>query len=143
MISKLSQPNPSFFHELLQLSQTLQKEHGRAAAEGLTEEELAIFVVQGYQPFILLKPRPELTKAEIEQIRQGAKEMLAVLKEKKLVLDWRKSEIKRAMVQLYVRQQLEKMLPPAYKPQLEQKAEQVYLHLESRYESAGRSVYAS
>ena len=90
----------------------------------------------------MLKPRLELTKAEIEQVRQGAKEMLAVLKKEKLKLDWQKSEMKRSMVRLYVRQQLEKVLPPAYKPHVQDKEEQIYLHLARAYESAGGSVYS-
>ena len=54
-------------------------------AEGLTEEELALFD-------ILTKPEPELTKAEEAEVKKVCRELLATLKREKLVLDWREKQ---------------------------------------------------
>jgi hypothetical protein len=63
----------------------------RTIAEGLTEEELALFD-------ILTKPEPVLTKAEEAEVKRVCRELLATLKREKLVLDWRETQQARASV---------------------------------------------
>jgi type I restriction enzyme, R subunit len=72
----------AFFEELKTFAHTLTAEEQRGIAEGLTEEELALFD-------ILTKPEPVLTKAEEAEVKKVCRELLATLKREKLVLDWR------------------------------------------------------
>ena len=72
----------AFFTELKDFVQVLTAEEQRAIAEGLTEEELALFD-------ILTKPEPVLTEAEEAGVKKVCRELLATLKREKLVLDWR------------------------------------------------------
>jgi len=61
-------------------------------AEGLSEEELAIFD-------ILTKPEPTLTKQEEAEVKKVAQALLQTLKWEKLVLDWRLKQQSCAEVQ--------------------------------------------
>ncbi len=125
-----------FFERLLAFAQELQEEDQRKIGEQLSEEELAIYD-------LLLKPRPDLTKEEIKQVKGVARQMLQVLKTEKLVLDWRKKQQSRAAVQVTIAEWLDK-LPDAYEQDLwEQKVQQVYTHVYDNYYGNGRSVYAS
>lgn len=125
-----------FFERLILFAQELQEEDQRKVAEQLSEEELAIYD-------LLLKPRPELTKKEIKQVKDVAREMMQVLKREKLVLDWRKKQQSRAAVQLAVEEWLDK-LPAAYDADMwQEKVKQVYTHVYDNYYGNGRSVYAS
>lgn len=54
----------------------------------------------------------DLTGAEVKQVKVVARELLATLKETKLVIDWRKKQQARAGVKLTIRESLAK-LPPA------------------------------
>ena len=123
-----------FFERLLAFAQTLQEEDQRAISEKLNEEELAIYD-------LLLKPRPKLSQAEVKQVKQVAQEMLATLKEEKLILDWRKKQQARAAVQLAIEEWLDQ-LPSAYEePLWQQKVQSVYGHIYDNYYGNGRSVY--
>ena len=124
------------FEELLRLARDLDAEEQRAVAEGLTEEELAVFD-------LLTKPGPALTATEEEQIKKVAKDLLAALKRNKLVLDWRKKQAARAGVQVAIRRALGSGLPGAYSAaEQREKAEVVYQHVYEAYWGQGRSVYA-
>jgi type I restriction enzyme, R subunit len=61
-----------FFAELMAFAQSLTEEEKRGIAEGLTEEELALFD-------ILTKPEPELSRKE-EEVKKVAKTLLETLK---------------------------------------------------------------
>ncbi len=82
----------------------------RATREELTEEELGLFD-------ILTKPALSLTDAEVKQVKRVARELLATLKEKKLVIDWRKKQQARASVKLCIKEFLGQ-LPSAFTPAL-------------------------
>ena len=69
----------------------MEKEDQRAVAEGLSEEELAMFD-------ILTKPEFDITDAEKVEVKKVARDLLQKLKEAKLVLDWRKKQRTRADV---------------------------------------------
>ncbi len=125
-----------FFEKLLALAQQLNVEEQRGIRENLSEEELALFD-------ILLKPRPELTKAETAKVKLAARELLDTLKAEKLVLDWRKQQRTRAAVRVAIEKTLDKQLPPAYDANLyEQKCDLVYTHVYEKYYGAGRSIYS-
>jgi len=90
----------------------------------------------------LLKPRPDLSKEEIAQVKEVAREMLETLKQEKLTLDWRKKQQARAAVRVAIEEWLDK-LPAAYEqPLWEQKVNQVYEHVYDSYYGDGRSVYS-
>jgi type I restriction enzyme R subunit len=71
------------FTQLIDFAQSLTAEEQRSTREELTEEELALFD-------ILMKPALTLTGAELKRVKRVARELLVILKEKKLVIDWRK-----------------------------------------------------
>ncbi|NJN54658.1 MAG: DUF3387 domain-containing protein [Anaerolineae bacterium] len=121
---------------MLLLTQALTQEEQRGIAENLNEEELALFD-------LLMKPRPELTKDEIEQVKTAARDLLDTLKAEKLVLDWRKRQQTQAQVELTIQDMLDQKLPEAYDTNLyEQKCSQVFDHIYKNYYGAGKSVYA-
>lgn len=70
-------------------SAVLTEEEQRGIAEGLTEEELAVFD-------LLTRPTPKLTKAQEAAVKRAAKDLLGRLKDEKLVLDWRQGHSTRS-----------------------------------------------
>ena len=83
------------FESLLKFVQELDEEEDRAMREGLDEESLAIFDVLR---------KPELTAAEVKQIKEVAVELLKTLKGEKLRIDhWRDKESSRDAVRVVIR----------------------------------------
>jgi type I restriction enzyme R subunit len=124
----------TFFKELLAFKATLTEEEARALAEGLDEEQLAVFD-------LLMRPSPDLTDAERTQVKRVADELLATLKRGKLVLDWRKQQATRAAVRVAIEETLDR-LPEAYTRQIyAQKCDTVYQHVFDSYWDEGHSVY--
>jgi len=70
----------------------MEEEERRAAREGLTEEELAIFD-------LLTKPEPKLTKAQEAEVKKVARDLLVKLQDQLDVFDWRARQQTRAAVQ--------------------------------------------
>jgi type I restriction enzyme R subunit len=125
----------AFFQELLAFKKTLGEEEARALSEGLDEEHLAVFD-------LLMRPAPELSEAEKEQVKKVADELLWTLKNGKLVLDWRKQQTTRAAVRVAVEETLDR-LPEAYTREIYgQKCDAVYQHVFDSYWDDGKSVYA-
>lgn len=124
----------TFFQQLLEFSKKLTEEEARSLSEGLTEEQLAIFD-------LLMRPSPELSDDEKNQVKRVAGELLVVLKRDKIVLDWRKEQGTRAAVRVAVEETLDR-LPEKYTRQLyAQKCDAVYQHVFDSYWDDGRSVY--
>jgi type I restriction enzyme R subunit len=122
------------FAELIKFAQSLNAEEKRGMAEGLTEEELALFD-------ILTKPDPKLTKAQEVEVKRVVKELLDILKAEKLVLDWRSRQQARAAVRQWIEIELDK-LPEAYTPEIfETKCDLAYRHVYDHYVGPGESVY--
>jgi len=125
-----------FFRQLVAFAKYLNEEERRTLAEGLTEEQLAIYD-------LIMRPAPELTEAERLQVKAVAEHLLEVLKREKLVLDWRKEQQSRAAVRLAVETELDH-LPPAFSADVFlEKCESVYRHVFDNYWDDGRSVYAA
>ncbi len=125
-----SQNIEAFFEELKTFAQALTKEDQRAIAEGLTEEELALFD-------ILTKPEPVLTKAEEAEVKKVCRELLATLKREKLVLDWREKQQAKAGVMQAMKIELRR-LPSAYTLDIRaEKMARAYAHVYDRYTGAG------
>ncbi len=123
-----SQNIEAFFEELKSFAHNLTAEEQRGVAEGLTEEELALFD-------ILTKPDPVLTKAEEAEVKKVCRELLATLKREKLVLDWREKQQARAGVMHALRLEIRR-LPLVYtKDAKVQKVARAYAHFFDRYGS--------
>ena len=121
-------------NQLVDFAQSLSAEDQRATREELTEEELALFD-------ILMKPAVSLTAADIKQVKAVARELLATLKEKKLVIDWRKKQQARAGVKLTIKEFLAK-LPAAFSVVVrDQKLDLAFQHVYDSYYGDGKSVY--
>ncbi|MBA3036025.1 MAG: DUF3387 domain-containing protein, partial [Desulfobacterium sp.] len=126
-----------FFRQLMDFAQSLNEEEQRAVGEQLTEEELALFD-------ILTKPVIAMSDADRNKVKATARELLATLKEGKLVIDWRKRQQARAEVRVTIEKLLDQGLPRAYTPELfDQKTAAVFQHVYDAYYGAGRSVYAA
>ncbi len=64
------------------------------------------------------------------------------LNQKKLVLDWRKKQEKRASVKLCIEEMLEK-LPSVFTPEIyHQKCNLIYQHVYEAYYGSGSGIYA-
>ena len=124
----------AFFQQLMEFKQTLSEEEARAVREEMTEEQLAVFD-------LIMRPSPELTDAEKDQVKRVAAELLTTLKRGKLVLDWRKEQQLRAAVRLTVEETLDR-LPEKFTRQLYvQKCDAVYQHVFDSYWDDGHSAY--
>ncbi len=126
-----------FFQQLMAFARSLNEEEKRGMGEQLDEEELALFD-------LLTKPQIELSDADREKVKATARELLATLKQSKLVLDWRKRQQARAEVRVTIEKLLDQGLPRVYTPILfEQKTTAVFQHVYDAYYGAGRSIYAA
>lgn len=124
-----------FFQRLVAFTAQLDEEDRRALAEGLTEEELAIFD-------LLTKPDPHLTEQETKAVKTVARDLLGTLKQGKLVLDWRKHQQSRARVLTAIKDVLDRDLPATYTTALyERKCASVYQHIYDSYYGEGQSIY--
>lgn len=129
-----SQNVEAFFKELKDFAGALTAEEQRALAEGLSEEELALFD-------ILTKPEPILSKAEEIQVKKVCKELLATLKREKLVLDWREKQQARAAVMQTLKLEL-RQLPAQYTKDIRtEKMARAYAHLYDHYYGPGTNAY--
>jgi len=117
------------FDDLVKLAKDLSEEEQRAVKENLSEEELAIFD-------LLLKE--QLNPDEREKVRKTAKDLLAKLKQEKLVLDWREKEQTRAGVKTTISDILYDSLPePTYSEKdCELKGLEVYNFVYEHYQDA-------
>ncbi len=123
------------FEELLKLSNSLDDEQERHVREHLTEEELVIFD-------ILTRPAPELTRAERDEVKKVARELLARLKTL-LVLNWRQKSAARSTLKLAIEDTLDSGLPRAYTPEIyHQKCAALFEHVYESYPERNAGVYA-
>ena len=128
-----SQNIEAFFEELKRFAQALSAEEQRGIAEGLTDEELALFD-------ILTKPEPVLTKGEEAEVKKVCRELLATLKREKLVLDWREKQQAKAGVMQALKMALHPTsLPAAYTKDIRvEKMVRAYAHVYDHYTGASR-----
>ena len=124
----------TFFEQLEELARSLTDDEARVISEELTEEQLAIFD-------LLMRPAPELTDDERAQVKRVADELLAVLRQEKFVLDWRKEQATRAAVRVAVEEVLDRLPEKFTQPLYTQKCNAVYEHVFESYWDNGRSVY--
>jgi len=124
------------FNELVALGKSLTQEQQRHVRENMSEEELVVFD-------ILLKPAPELTTAEKDEIKKVVRELLAKLKSL-LVINWRQKSSARSQVKIAIEDMLDSGLPRAFNPELyKQKCSVLFEHVYEKYPERGAGVYAS
>jgi len=122
----------TLFAELVKFGQDLDAEGQRAAREGLSEEELAVFdlVVQG---------DPELSRRDEQAVKSMARQLLAKLKSSALVLDWRKKQQIRARVRQTIKQELRQL--GAGSGELDSLLGSLYAHIHEAYTDRDHSIY--
>jgi len=85
----------AFFGALKKLIAEMEEEERRAAREGLTEEELAVFD-------LLTRPEPKLTKTQELEVKKVAHHLLEKLQALRVEM-WRKNQQTRAAVHSEIR----------------------------------------
>jgi type I restriction enzyme R subunit len=118
------------YKELIKLAQDLNEEERRHIKEEISEEELAIFD-------ILMKPAPEMSTKERNQVKRVAKDLLETLKREKFSLDWRKRQQSRASVRQAIEMKLDELPPVFIKAMYEQKCNLVWQHVYDVYGVVG------
>ncbi len=126
----------SFFDQLVELGKQLNEEDKRKVAEGLGEEELAIYD-------LLMKPNILLTEDEREKVKEAAKRVLNRLTTSELVMDWRLGEQNRARVRVAISEELDSLPIDKYPRSIfQKKCDDVYTHVYDSYWGIGKSVYS-
>jgi type I restriction enzyme, R subunit len=123
----------AFFEALKRLIAEMDEEERRAAREGLTEDELAIFD-------LLTKPEPKLTKAQEVEVKKVARELLLKLHDQ-LDFEWRKTQETRGAVKFTIRQTLNELPEEPYPQELyDTKVDAVWAYIFSRSHQAQASA---
>ena len=116
-----------FFEALKAFIGEMDDEEQRAAREGLTEEELAIFD-------LLTNPEPKLTKAEEQEVKRVARSLLERLHDLTGAIDWVRGQETRGAVRTEIRQRLNDLPESPYPQALwDSKVEQVWDFVLRRY----------
>lgn len=124
-----------FFDELLAFMKKLEAEENRARGEGLDQERLAFYD-------LLLASGLKLSAKDRATVKTVAQDLPKAI-EKRLVIDWRKSQRARAGVRSAIKDALD-VLPDAYeRDEYEKVVEAIYEHVFESYWGEGKSKYAS
>lgn len=116
-----------FFEALKDFVAGLKGEQARAAREGLTEGELAIFD-------LLTNPEPVLSKAEQIAVKSVARELLVKLEELVEAVNWVSNQQTRGAVWTTIRQRLNELPEQPYPEALwNAKVDQVWEFVQQRY----------
>lgn len=125
-----------YLKRLIDLSNSLSEEEERAAREGMTEEQLAIFD-------LLTQPDPVLTNDERERVKGSAKLLLEQLRDV-IVRDWRRKSDIYSGVESTIRRVLDQGLPDPYNREIfATKVDMIYKHILVSYGDDGESPYSS
>lgn len=120
-----------FFEGLKAFVNGLNEEEQRAAREGLTEEELAIFD-------LLTTPEPKLTKAQETEVKAVARRLLERLESLVSAIDWVRGQETRGAVWSEIRQRLNELPEDSYpQPLWDTKVDQVWDFVLRRYSAGG------
>ena len=120
-----------FFEALKAFVKGFNAEEQRAAREGLSEEELAIFD-------LLTNPEPKLTKAQEADVKLVAKLLLKKLHELVDAIDWTRGQQTRGAVWTAIRQRLNELPQEPYPDDLwNAKVDQVWSFVLRRYATGG------
>lgn len=123
-----------FFEALKDFVTGLDDEEQRAAREGLTEDELAIFD-------LLTTPVPRLTKVQEAEVKRVARELLAKLRGLVGAIDWMRGQETRGAVFSEIRVRLNELPEEPYPQALwDTKVAQVWDFVLRRYAGGGALV---
>jgi type I restriction enzyme R subunit len=121
----------SFFTQLRNFIDSLGMEERRAAAEGLSEDELAIFD-------LLTNPEPRLTKAQEIEVKTVARQLLARLHDLVDGLDWTGNQQTRGAVWTEIRVKLNDLPEEPYPQEVwDGKVGQIWDFVLQRYAASG------
>jgi type I restriction enzyme, R subunit len=116
----------AFFEALKALVAEMEEEERRAAREGLSEDELAVFD-------LLTKPKPKLTKGQEVAVKKVARELLEKLQEQLAVTEWQTKQQTRAAVQSTIRFTLNELPEEPYpEPVWNEKVDAVWAFIFAR-----------
>jgi type I restriction enzyme R subunit len=116
----------AFFEALKALIGEMEEEERRAAREGLTEDELAVFD-------LLTKPKPKLSKPQEVSVKKVARDLLQKLQEHLSVAEWQAKQQTRAAVQSTIRFTLNELPEEPYpEPVWNEKVDAVWAFIFSR-----------
>ena len=121
------------YQGLVEFGQSLDAEGERAAREGLSEEELAIFD-------LVMKPGGPTSKKDEQQVKAMARQLARKLRGNVLVLDWRKKQQTQARVRRAIRDELRAL--GTENGELQELVGSLYAHIHDAYPDMGRSIYA-
>ena len=108
------------FAKLVELANSLDEEQQRAAREGLTEDELALFDLLG---------KERISKDDRERVKQSSKALLAALQGRLRQLNqWTDREQTKAEVKVFVLDHVYEVLPipPYTEKQVQEAADGIY-----------------
>lgn len=131
-----SQNIEALFADLVKFARDLTEEEKRGVAEGLSEEELALFD-------ILTKPEPTLTKVEEAQVKKACRDLLETLKKEKLILDWREKQQARAGVMQAIKLGMRNLPAPFTGDIKAEKLARTYAHVYDHYYGSSQSAYST
>jgi type I restriction enzyme R subunit len=116
----------AFFEALKALVATMEEEERRAAREGLSEDELAVFD-------LLTKPKPKLTKAQEVAVKKVARELLDKLEDQLSVEAWQTKQQTRAAIESTIRFTLNELPEEPYpEPVWNEKVDSVWAFIFAR-----------
>jgi type I restriction enzyme R subunit len=116
----------AFFEALKALVATMEEEERRAAREGLSEDELAVFD-------LLTKPKPKLSKTQEVAVKKVARELLEKLQDQLAVAEWQTKQQTRAAVQSTIRFTLNELPEEPYpEPVWNEKVDAVWAFIFAR-----------
>lgn len=126
------------FKQLMELLQRMTEEQRRAAAEGLTEEELEVFDILR---------KENLSKEDEIKVKAAARDLLDKLRanqEELCTADWYKDSSKKSTFMLFIRDTLDKTLPDCYdRSTFQEKNMLLYNQLIMRAATNGGFLFAS
>ncbi|MFC3214193.1 type I restriction endonuclease subunit R [Novosphingobium panipatense] len=124
-----------FFRALKEFVTGLTKEEQRAAREGLTDEELAIFD-------LLTTPEPKLTNAQEIEVKVVARQVLGKLHELVDAVNWIGNQQTRGAVWTAIRQRLNELPEDLYpEPLWNTKVDQVWEFVLQRYATGSQAAH--
>jgi type I restriction enzyme R subunit len=124
----------AFFQALKALVAEMEEEERRAAREGLTEDELAVFD-------LLTRPKPTLSKTQEAAVKKVARDLLAKLQEQLAVADWRGKQQTRAAVESTIRFTLNDLPEEPYpEPLWNEKVDAVWAFIFARRQAGAGHV---
>jgi type I restriction enzyme, R subunit len=125
----------AFFEALTALVATMEEEERRAAREGLSEDELAVFD-------LLTKPKPKLSKTQEVAVKKVARELLEKLQDQLAVAEWQTKQQTRAAVQSTIRFTLNELPEEPYpEPVWNEKVDAVWAFIFARRQTQSRAVF--